>query len=102
MLGQMAESQDQVAIKVFDLNSNDEKALRNKFNHEVSLLEKLNHPNVVKMREQITKSNKLFIILELASKTTLSDIIRKSSESAIEESRSRLLTSCCSDLRSDR
>ena len=102
LLGELAGSKDQVAIKVFDLSPNEEPALRNKFNHEVSLLEKLHHPNVVKMRENIVKNNKLYIVMELAGKSTLSDIIRKSSNSALEEKSRRLLTSRGSDFRTSR
>lgn len=79
-----------VALKIFELNNRDDATIRQKYEHEVSLMKSLNHENIVRFKESFENSSNLYILMDLAGKTTLADILNQSLTSSIEEERSMI------------
>ena len=74
------------ACKIIELKKKKKKRL-NDLKHELYVLDKMDHPNIIKMYEHFLVDEKVYIFLEYASCGTLSDYVRK--RGPLKESRSR-------------
>ncbi len=52
----------------------------NKLNLEIELMQKLNHPNIVKYHDVIKKETEWYIVMEYCNAGTLDDVIRFNEE----------------------
>eukprot|EP01031_Cornospumella_fuschlensis_P035757 gene35757-43373_t len=67
---------DFVAVKRFPLNSIDKESL-NSIESEIELMQKLNHPNIVKYIDTIRTKSYLYIVLEYMENGSLAAVIKK-------------------------
>ena len=66
------------ALKVFDLSPNNANCQIASFSNEIESLQKLNHPNIIRIYDFFEDANYLYLVLEYCPLGTLSDLIAKS------------------------
>lgn len=64
-----------VAIKVLDKDAIQKENMGNQVKREISIMKKIDHPNIVKLYEVLASKNKIFIVLELVTGGELFDKI---------------------------
>ena len=66
---------DEVALKFFDKRKTKDSSQRKLFQKEVDLLEKLDHPNIIKIRRLAQNVNKVYIVMDYWGKNNLAQFI---------------------------
>ena len=64
------------AVKKIDSNSNNDK-LKKYLDYEIKIMKMLNHPNIVKLEEEIKYQNSIYIIMEYINGGSLLEQVRK-------------------------
>ncbi|KAF5950469.1 hypothetical protein HYC85_012462 [Camellia sinensis] len=78
-----------VAVKILDKDSHSDPASINAFKHELTLLEKVRHPNVVQFVGAVTQNLPMMIVSEYHSKGDLGNYLQK--KGRLSPSRAKLL-----------
>lgn len=74
-----------IAIKVYEKYKLISSQRKNCVNREIKILQKFDHPNIVKLHEVIDTSRQLFLIMELVRGKSLLDYVRSKSGRKLEE-----------------
>ncbi|MEM6797979.1 MAG: serine/threonine-protein kinase [Planctomycetota bacterium] len=72
-----AETGDEVAVKLLHAQTEGDIELQQRFVREAGVLERLDHPNIVRHCECGIHDDKLFLAMELVSSGTLNDVLKK-------------------------
>ncbi|CAD8210643.1 unnamed protein product [Paramecium octaurelia] len=79
------ESDTKVAIKIYEKTKIKDLQRRKGVRREIEILEKLDHPNIVKILDTVESNNHVNIILEYVSGSSLHHLVRKQPERRLEE-----------------
>ncbi|CAD8104755.1 unnamed protein product [Paramecium primaurelia] len=79
------ESDTKVAIKIYEKTKIKDLQRRKGVRREIEILEKLDHPNIVKILDTVESNNHVNIILEYVSGHSLHHLVRKQLEKRLEE-----------------
>ncbi len=73
------------AIKVLREEFSEDESSRQRFKHEGTIIDKVNHPNIVKIIERGDYKGRLYIVMEYLKGKTLSEKIKKESKIELKE-----------------
>ncbi|CAK66434.1 unnamed protein product (macronuclear) [Paramecium tetraurelia] len=79
------ETDTKVAIKIYEKTKIKDLQRRKGVRREIEILEKLDHPNIVKILDTVESNNHVNIILEYVSGSSLHHLVRKQPERRLEE-----------------
>jgi serine/threonine protein kinase len=90
MLAQHTETHQKVAIKIIDKQAHDYRVM-SRLVREITIMELLQHPSIVKLHETFESCDSLFLIMEYVPGWNLDEYLQKQQDGALDEDEARLL-----------
>lgn len=90
VLAQHIDTCQKVAIKVIDKQAHDDRVM-SRLVREITIMELVQHPSIVKLYETFESCDSLFLIMEYVPGCNLDEYLREKKEGELDEEEARLL-----------